>query len=122
MQGETCKARPRRAAPVGPPAPGAAGEQRLIHLSCKATIGAVSNPLRRLRVLGKAGHKRHLGIRPTVLGVSMNAVDHPHGGRTKGGRHSCSPWGLLSKGKRTRKKRKFSTRFILVTRQAAKKR
>jgi large subunit ribosomal protein L2 len=81
------------------------GEQRLILLKCYATVGVLSNREHQNRVLGKAGAKRWLGIRPTVRGVAMNPIDHPMGGgegRTSGGRPSCSPWGVQTKGKRTR--------------------
>ncbi|MCG6976994.1 MAG: 50S ribosomal protein L2 [Acidiferrobacterales bacterium] len=81
------------------------GEVRRIHVDCRATIGEVGNSEHNLRKLGKAGAKRWRGVRPTVRGVAMNPVDHPHGGgegRTSGGRHPVSPWGLPTKGKRTR--------------------
>lgn len=81
------------------------GEVRKVHLDCRATIGEVSNPEHSLRKLGKAGAKRWRGIRPTVRGVAMNPVDHPHGGgegRTSGGRHPCTPWGVSTKGHKTR--------------------
>ncbi|NOZ09806.1 MAG: 50S ribosomal protein L2 [Gammaproteobacteria bacterium] len=81
------------------------GEVRLIHLDCRATIGEVGNAEHALRKLGKAGAKRWRGIRPTVRGVAMNPVDHPHGGgegRTSGGRHPVSPWGVPTKGYKTR--------------------
>ncbi|CAG8649817.1 4658_t:CDS:1, partial [Paraglomus occultum] len=83
------------------------GEVRLIHVDCCATIGTVSNPDHQHRMLGKAGRSRWLGIRPTVRGVAMNSVDHPHGGgrgKSKGNRHPVSPWGVLAKGGKTRKK------------------
>ncbi len=82
------------------------GETRLIHLDCMASIGAVSNPDQKNTNLGKAGRSRWLGRRPTVRGVAMNPVDHPHGGgegRTSGGRHPVTPWGKHTKGKKTRK-------------------
>jgi len=82
------------------------GETRLIHLDCMASIGAVSNPDQKNINLGKAGRSRWLGRRPTVRGVAMNPVDHPHGGgegRTSGGRHPVTPWGKHTKGKKTRK-------------------
>eukprot|EP01006_Ploeotia_vitrea_P043853 TRINITY_DN66784_c5_g7_i1.p1 TRINITY_DN66784_c5_g7~~TRINITY_DN66784_c5_g7_i1.p1 ORF type:complete len:386 (-),score=158.09 TRINITY_DN66784_c5_g7_i1:58-1191(-) len=85
----------------------ASKESRYIPLTCMATIGQVSNPLHKLRKLGKAGRKRWLGRRPTVRGVAMNPVDHPHGGgegKTSGGRPSVTPWGVYTKGVRTRKK------------------
>lgn len=81
------------------------GEIRKVHIDCKATIGEVGNDDHSLRQYGKAGAKRWLGIRPTVRGVAMNPVDHPHGGgegRTAAGRHPVSPWGLHTKGKKTR--------------------
>ena len=81
------------------------GETRKIHLDCKAVIGEVSNDEHNLRSLGKAGASRWRGVRPTVRGTAMNPVDHPHGGgegRTKGGRHPVSPWGVPTKGYKTR--------------------
>jgi large subunit ribosomal protein L2 len=81
------------------------GEMRKIHIDCKATIGEVGNAEHNLRSLGKAGASRWRGIRPTVRGVVMNPVDHPHGGgegRTSGGRHPVSPWGTPTKGYKTR--------------------
>jgi large subunit ribosomal protein L2 len=81
------------------------GEMRKIHVLCRAVIGEVSNSEHSLRVLGKAGANRWRGIRPTVRGVAMNPVDHPHGGgegRTSGGRHPVSPWGVPTKGYKTR--------------------
>lgn len=85
------------------------GEQRYVSEECKAVIGSVSNAEHSLEKLGKAGAKRHRGIRPTVRGVAMNPVDHPMGGgegRTSGGRHPCSPTGVPSKGFRTRKNKR----------------
>jgi large subunit ribosomal protein L2 len=81
------------------------GEIRKVHLDCRATVGQVSNVLHANLSIGKAGRSRWLGKRPHNRGVSMNPVDHPMGGgegRTSGGRHPCSPWGQLSKGKKTR--------------------
>ncbi len=81
------------------------GEQRLVRLECMATVGAVSNPDHQNIKIGKAGRSRWLGRRPSVRGVAMNPVDHPHGGgegRTSGGRHPVTPWGKPTKGKRTR--------------------
>jgi len=81
------------------------GEMRRFSLDCRATIGEVGNSEHALKVLGKAGAKRWLGIRPTVRGVAMNPVDHPHGGgegRTSGGRHPVTPWGQPTKGAKTR--------------------
>jgi large subunit ribosomal protein L2 len=85
------------------------GEMRKIHADCRATIGTVSNSEHSLRKLGKAGAKRWRGVRPTVRGVAMNPVDHPHGGgegRTSGGRHPVSPWGTPTKGYKTRKNKR----------------
>ncbi len=81
------------------------GEVRKVHIECRATVGEVGNTEHSLRKLGKAGAARWRGIRPTVRGVAMNPVDHPHGGgegRTSGGRHPVSPWGTPTKGYRTR--------------------
>ncbi|MDF2178553.1 50S ribosomal protein L2 [Aliiglaciecola sp. CAU 1673] len=81
------------------------GEVRKVLADCRATIGEVGNAEHMLRQLGKAGAKRWRGVRPTVRGVAMNPVDHPHGGgegKTSGGRHPVSPWGLPTKGKKTR--------------------
>jgi len=99
------------------------GEQRKILGTCMATVGAVSNPDHGNIKLSKAGRKRWLGKRPSVRGVAMNPVDHPHGGgegRTSGGRHPVSPWGKPTKGKRTRKKNKPSNKFIVRSRHARK--
>ncbi len=85
------------------------GEMRMVRAECMATIGAVSNPDQQNIKLGKAGRKRWLGKRPTVRGVAMNPVDHPHGGgegRSSGGRHPVTPWGKPTKGKRTRSNKK----------------
>jgi large subunit ribosomal protein L2 len=85
------------------------GEVRLVRGECLATIGAVSNPDNQNIKLGKAGRNRWLGKRPSVRGVAMNPVDHPHGGgegRTSGGRHPVTPWGKPTKGKRTRSNKK----------------
>ena len=85
------------------------GEVRRIHLECRAVIGEVGNEENSLRKLGKAGAKRWRGIRPTVRGVAMNPVDHPHGGgegRTSGGRNPVTPWGVPTKGFRTRKNKR----------------
>ena len=85
------------------------GEVRRVRSECMASIGAVSNPDQKNINLGKAGRKRWLGKRPVVRGVVMNPIDHPHGGgegRTSGGRHPVSPWGVPTKGKRTRNNKK----------------
>ena len=92
------------------------GEVRRGLSNCRATIGAGSNSQHSLRSIGKAGSKRWLGIRPSVRGVAMNPVDHPHGGgegKTSGGRHPVTPWGVPTKGYRTRKKRLNSNRLIV---------
>ncbi|MDA8585866.1 50S ribosomal protein L2 [Rhodobacteraceae bacterium] len=100
------------------------GELRLVRQECRATVGAVSNPDNSNQNLGKAGRNRHKGIRPSVRGVVMNPVDHPHGGgegRTSGGRHPVSPWGKPTKGARTRNKNKASQKLIIRSRHAKKK-
>jgi large subunit ribosomal protein L2 len=99
------------------------GEQRLVHGRCMATIGAVSNPDEMNTSIGKAGRKRWLGRRPHNRGVTMNPIDHPHGGgegRTSGGRHPVTPWGFPTKGKKTRKN-KVTTKFIVASRHKRKK-
>jgi large subunit ribosomal protein L2 len=99
------------------------GEQRMIHGSCFATVGAVSNPDHMNISLGKAGRNRWLGKRPHNRGVSMNPVDHPHGGgegRTSGGRHPVTPWGKPTKGKKTRSNKR-TDKFIVASRHARKK-
>ncbi len=91
------------------------GEMRKIQLECRATIGEVGNAEHALRKLGKAGAKRWRGIRPTVRGVAMNPVDHPHGGgegRTSGGRDPVSPWGVPTKGYRTRRNRRTGDMIV----------
>jgi|TARA_B110000438_G_scaffold303767_1_gene367169 large subunit ribosomal protein L2 len=96
------------------------GEVRRVLSDCRATIGSVSNSEHSLRSIGKAGAKRWMGIRPTVRGVAMNPVDHPHGGgegKTSGGRHPVTPWGVPTKGYRTRNKTKSSNRMIVRRRQ-----
>ena len=98
------------------------GELRMVRAECMATIGAVSNPDQQNMKLGKAGRKRWLGKRPSVRGVAMNPVDHPHGGgegRTSGGRHPVSPWGKPTKGKRTRSN-KTTDRLIMRRRRSRK--
>ncbi|RXF74907.1 50S ribosomal protein L2 [Hansschlegelia zhihuaiae] len=99
------------------------GEQRLVHGQCFGTVGAVSNPDHANISLGKAGRSRWLGRRPHNRGVTMNPVDHPHGGgegRTSGGRHPVTPWGKPTKGKRTRSN-KATDKFIASSRHARKK-
>jgi large subunit ribosomal protein L2 len=96
------------------------GEIRLVHLTCTASIGRVGNSEHESRVLGKAGRKRWMGIRPTVRGVVMNPVDHPMGGgegRTSGGGHPVSPWGKITRGKKTRKKKKTTNNLIVKRRK-----
>ncbi|MBE7561959.1 50S ribosomal protein L2 [Acidithiobacillus sp. HP-6] len=91
------------------------GEVRRIHVSCRATIGEVGNEEHGSQQLGKAGATRWRGVRPTVRGVVMNPVDHPHGGgegRTSGGRHPVSPWGQPTKGYRTRKNKRTSNMIV----------
>ncbi len=98
------------------------GEVRMVRGECMATIGAVSNPDQGNVKLGKAGRKRWLGKRPSVRGVAMNPVDHPHGGgegRTSGGRHPVTPWGRPTKGAKTRHNKK--TDGLIVRRRHAKK-
>lgn len=97
------------------------GEMRKVHVDCKATIGEVGNVDHSLRSLGKAGAKRWLGVRPTVRGVAMNPVDHPHGGgegRTSGGRHPVTPWGVPTKGYKTRNNKR--TDGMIVRRRKGK--
>ncbi|MBU1175351.1 MAG: 50S ribosomal protein L2 [Alphaproteobacteria bacterium] len=98
------------------------GEQRLVHGSCLATVGAVSNQDHSNTSIGKAGRSRWLGRRPTTRGVAMNPIDHPHGGgegRSSGGRHPVTPWGKPTKGKRTRSN-KATDKFIVRSRHAKK--
>ncbi|MGE3163350.1 MAG: 50S ribosomal protein L2 [Planctomycetota bacterium] len=99
------------------------GEVRKIHMNCRATIGEVGNEDHSLIKLGKAGRSRWKGRRPHVRGVAQNPVSHPMGGgegRSSGGRHPCSPSGVLSKGGKTRKVRKASTAFIIRRRKKRK--
>jgi len=91
------------------------GEMRRIHVDCRATIGEVGHSEHNLRKLGKAGASRWRGVRPTVRGVAMNPVDHPHGGgegRTSGGRHPVSPWGTPTKGAKTRKNKRTDNMIV----------
>ncbi len=97
------------------------GEMRKVLADCRATVGEVGNAEHMLRSLGKAGATRWRGIRPTVRGVAMNPVDHPHGGgegRTSGGRHPVSPWGTPTKGKKTRSNKR--TDKLIVRRRNRK--
>ena len=99
------------------------GEQRLVHGRCMGTVGAVSNPDNMNTSIGKAGRTRWMGWRPHNRGVSMNPVDHPHGGgegRPSGGRHPVTPWGFPTKGKKTRRN-KSTTKFIMMSRHVRKK-
>ena len=95
-------------------------EMRMVSENCLATIGSVGNKSHENIVIGKAGRSRWLGKRPKVRGVVMNPVDHPHGGgegKTSGGRHPVSPWGMPTKGYKTRKKNKLSNKFIVKRRK-----
>ncbi len=97
------------------------GEMRKILTECRATVGEVSNSEHNLRQLGKAGASRWRGVRPTVRGVAMNPVDHPHGGgegKTSGGRHPVSPWGMPTKGYKTRKNKR--TDKLIVRKRSAR--
>ena len=100
------------------------GEQRKVHLRCRATIGQLGNVDHQNISLGKAGRSRWRGRRPKVRGVAMNPVDHPLGGgegKSAGGRHPCTPWGKPTKGYRTRKKHKLSDKYIVRRRRKKKK-
>ena len=91
------------------------GETRKVHVDCRATVGEVGNGEHSLRKLGKAGAQRWRGKRPTVRGVAMNPVDHPHGGgegRTSGGRHPVSPWGVPTKGYKTRSNKRTDSLIV----------
>ncbi|MDE0716650.1 MAG: 50S ribosomal protein L2, partial [Rhodospirillaceae bacterium] len=102
----------------------ASGEMRMVRQECMATVGAVSNPNNQNTNLGKAGRNRWKGKRPSVRGVAMNPVDHPHGGgegRSSGGRHPVTPWGKPTKGRRTRSN-KATDKYIIRSRHARKKR
>jgi large subunit ribosomal protein L2 len=97
------------------------GEHRLIHVGCSATIGSVGNGDHELQKIGKAGRSRWLGKRSNVRGVAMNPVDHPMGGgegRSSGGRHPCTPWGVPTKGHKTRKNQR--TQKYIVKRRGKK--
>ena len=95
-------------------------EQRLVHGRCLATVGAVSNPDNMNTTIGKAGRQRWKGRMPHNRGITMNPVDHPHGGRTKGGGHPVTPWGFPTKGKKSRKNKR-TQRFIVASRHDRKK-
>ncbi len=101
------------------------GEMRMVRAECRATIGTVGNADHQNVKIGKAGRKRHLGVRPQTRGTAMNPVDHPHGGgegSTTPGRHPVTPWGVPTLGYRTRKKGKQSDRYIVRGRRRGKKR
>jgi large subunit ribosomal protein L2 len=101
------------------------GEMRTVRAECRATIGVIGNTDHQNIKIGKAGRKRHMGVRPQTRGTAMNPVDHPHGGgegSTTPGRHPVTPWGVPTLGYRTRKKRKASDRYIVRGRRRGKKR
>jgi len=95
------------------------GETRRVRAECMASVGAVSNPDNSNQVIGKAGRARWRGVRPTVRSVAMNPVDHPNGGRTKGGKHWATPWGKPTKGFKTRKN-KATDKYIIRSRHLGK--
>jgi large subunit ribosomal protein L2 len=95
------------------------GETRRVRAECMATVGAVSNPDHSNQITGKAGRMRWRGVRPTVRSIAMNPVDHPNGGRTKGGKHWVTPWGKPTKGAKTRKN-KATDKFIIRSRHKEK--
>ncbi len=99
------------------------GEMRLVRSECRATVGAIGNSDHQNVKIGKAGRKRHMGVRPQTRGTAMNPVDHPHGGgegSTTAGRHPVTPWGKPTLGYRTRKKNKASDRYIVRGRRRGK--
>jgi len=101
------------------------GEMRMVRSECRATIGAIGNADHQNVKVGKAGRKRHMGVRPQTRGTAMNPVDHPHGGgegSTTAGRHPVTPWGVPTLGYRTRRKHKSSDRYIVRGRRRGKKR
>jgi large subunit ribosomal protein L2 len=101
------------------------GEMRLVRAACRATVGTIGNADHQNVKIGKAGRKRHMGVRPQTRGTAMNPVDHPHGGgegSTTAGRHPVTPWGVPTLGYRTRKKGKDSDRYIIRGRKRGKKR
>jgi large subunit ribosomal protein L2 len=101
------------------------GEMRMVRTDCRATVGTIGNADHQNVKVGKAGRKRHLGVRPQTRGTAMNPVDHPHGGgegSTTPGRHPVTPWGVPTLGYRTRPKRKSSDRYIVRGRRRGKKR
>jgi len=101
------------------------GEMRLVQDRCRGTVGTIGNSDHQNVKIGKAGRKRHMGVRPQTRGTAMNPVDHPHGGgegSTTAGRHPVTPWGVPTLGYRTRKKNKSSDRYIVRGRKRGKKR
>ncbi|MDQ3632652.1 MAG: 50S ribosomal protein L2 [Actinomycetota bacterium] len=99
------------------------GEMRLVRAECRATVGTIGNADHQNVKIGKAGRKRHMGVRPQTRGTAMNPVDHPHGGgegSTTAGRHPVTPWGVPTLGYRTRKKNKTSDRYIVRGRRRGK--
>jgi large subunit ribosomal protein L2 len=99
------------------------GEMRLVRAECRATVGTIGNADHQNVKVGKAGRKRHMGVRPQTRGTAMNPVDHPHGGgegSTTPGRHPVTPWGVPTLGYRTRKKNKSSDRYIVRGRRRGK--
>src|ERR671938_752148 len=101
------------------------GEMRMVRAECRATVGTIGNTDHQNVTIGKAGRKRHLGVRPQTRGTAMNPVDHPHGGgegSTTPGRHPVTPWGVPTLGYRTRKKNKASDRYVVRGRKRGKKR
>jgi large subunit ribosomal protein L2 len=99
------------------------GEMRMVRAECRATVGVVGNADHQNVTVGKAGRKRHMGVRPQTRGTAMNPVDHPHGGgegSTTAGRHPVTPWGVPTLGYRTRKKNKASDRYIVRGRRRGK--
>ena len=99
------------------------GEMRMVQADCRATVGVIGNSEHQNVKVGKAGRKRHMGVRPQTRGTAMNPVDHPHGGgegSTTAGRHPVTPWGVPTLGFRTRKKHKQSDRYIVRGRRRGK--
>jgi len=99
------------------------GEMRMVRAECRATVGSIGNTDHQNVKIGKAGRKRHMGVRPQTRGTAMNPVDHPHGGgegSTTAGRHPVTPWGVPTLGYRTRKKGKDSDRYIVRGRRRGK--
>ncbi|WP_445148901.1 50S ribosomal protein L2 [Baekduia sp. Peel2402] len=99
------------------------GEMRMVRAECRATVGVIGNADHQNVKIGKAGRKRHMGVRPQTRGTAMNPVDHPHGGgegSTTPGRHPVTPWGVPTLGYRTRKKNKSSDRYIVRARKRGK--